>query len=345
MAHLLARELAAMPGNEVFLAAHTGDVPVPDISDEPYTRIPIRATNWFEQRLGVPLLLPHPGDVRALVTAARRADVLLVHDSVYLANLVTLAAKHARSHSIVIKHTGEVRFSNPIGQLALGLFNHRIAPMVLRHADALAFVTQAKLDNSRAFAGPRMVVIPNGIDTSVFAPDGRARDGSLLFVGRFVPKKGIAIIREMAQLMPDRRFVVAGYGRDDPRRWGLPNLTCHWQPEPAQIAQLLSACRAAILPGETEGTPLVALEALACEAPVVIGELGKAPDPTLDAQMARLPVDVDQPLETARAWCAALDAAIARSQPDRAVIVRDYSAARMAQSYAALIADIVAAKA
>lgn len=352
MAHLLARELARMPGMEVTLAAHSGDAARPADgaeehgAEEPYARMTIRATNWFEQRLGVPLLLPHPGDVMALTKAARAADVLIVHDSVYLANLAALNAASPGAVTIVVKHTGEVRFGSRIGQLAFGIFSRGLEPAAVRRADALAFVTQAKLDNSRPIAGPRRVVIPNGIDTDIFAPNaGAARDGSLLFVGRFVPKKGIAIIREMARAMPDRRFVLAGYGGDDPRQWGLANVTVHWQPAPADIARLLSACAAAILPGETEGTPLVALEALACEAPVVIGHFGKAPDPALDAQMAAIPVDVDDPVRTAQAWCAALDAAIASSRPDRAIILRDYSAQRMARDYHALIAQIAADKA
>lgn len=340
MAHLLARELAAIDGNTVFFAAHRGDVPVPADLAEPYERMPIRATNWFERKLGVPLLIPHPTDVLALQRAAREADILIVHDSVYLANLAAIAAAPETTRTIVVKHTGEVRFSSLMGRAAFSLFTHRLAPLVLRKTDALAFVTQTKLDNSRPIEGPRSLVIPNGIDTSVFAPDGSPRDDRLLFVGRFVAKKGIGIVREMARLMPERRFVVAGYGSDDPRQWGLSNVECHWQPSPTDIAKLLSRCHAAILPGETEGTPLVALEALACEARVVIGEMGKAPDGALDRQMARLPVDVEDPKGTAQIWAARLDETITLSSPDRGVIEREYSASRMARDYADLIAEL-----
>lgn len=342
MAHLLARELARMPGNEVTLAAHTGEAQADDISDEPYVRMPIRATNWFEKRLGVPLLIPHPADVRALNKAAREADVMLVHDSVYLSNLAAIASAHRQTPSIVIKHTGEVRFSSRFGQLAFSVFNDRVAPRILGNTDALAFVTKAKLENSKPVAGPLATVIPNGIDTDVFAPTGQPRDGSLLFVGRFVAKKGIEIVREMARSMPDRRFVLAGYGTIDPREWPESNVTCHWRPDPAQLAQLYSACAACILPGETEGTPLVALEALACEAPTVIGQQGAAPDAELDRQMAQLPVDVENPKQTARLWCEGLESAIAASKPDRAGIIRDYSAQRMASDYARLIEKIMA---
>ena len=345
IAHLLAREMGRMPGMEVTLAAHSGALAAPDVSDEPYRRLTIRATNWFERRLGVPLLLPHPSDVAKLRSAASKTEALLVHDSVYLANLAALAAVPKNIPSIVVKHTGEVRFSSRFGQRAFGLFNGKLEPYFLKRADALAFVTQAKLQNSRPIPGPHCLVIPNGIDTNIFAPSGAARDGSLLFVGRFVPKKGIRILREMAQQMPGRQFAVAGYGGDDPRNWGLANVTCYWQPNPQEIAGLLSRCGAAIFPGETEGTPLVALEALACEAPTIIGNHARAPDPALDSQMAMLPVDLDDPYRTARIWCAKLDEAITRSQPNRSIIIRNYSAQRMARDYVALIERIAAKKA
>lgn len=337
MAHVLARELSRMPGNDVTLAAHVGKAAPADSSGEGYARMPIRAANWFESRLGVPLLLPHPLDLRKINAAARAADVIVVHDTVYLSNLVAIVSAHRQTPSIVIKHTGEVRFSSRFGQLVFSLFNGALVPTLLERTDALAFVTRAKLDNSAPINGPLATVINNGIDTDVFAPTGVPRDGSLLFVSRFVEKKGVGVVREMARLMPDRQFVLAGYGTIDPRGWPESNIACHWRPEPKELAALYSACGAFILPGETEGTPLVALEALACEAPTVIGEKGVAPDAELGRQMAHLPVDVSNPLETARNWCANLDKAIARSKPDRSVIIRDYSAQRMARDYAALI--------
>lgn len=337
VAHLLARELAKMPGNEVTLAAHAGEQPLDRVAGEGYARMPIRAANWFEKHWGVPLLLPHPRDVTKVNAAARAADVMLVHDSIYLANIAALASAHRNTPSIVIKHTGEVRFSSRLGQLAFSLFARGIAPRILRHVGALAFVTRAKLENSTPINGPLATVITNGIDTEFFAPTGEPRDGSLLFVGRFVAKKGVEVVREMARLRPDWRFVLAGYGPVDPREWGESNVTCHWRPTPDLLAALYSTCKACILPGETEGTPLVALEALACEAPTVIGKSGAAPDAELDGQMAKLPVNVEDPRTTALIWCQGLEEAIARSKPDRQVVIRAYSARRMARDYAALI--------
>ena len=266
--------------------------------------------------------------------------MVIVHDCVYLAHLFALRCLPAHTPAIVVKHTGQVRFASRAGSLLFSLLNRYIFPCFLRKARVLVFVTQSKRDSFPAVPDVASEVIVNGIDTTLFAPSGAVRDGSLLFVGRFVDKKGIQIVKEMARLMPQRRFTLAGFGPTDPRDWGLPNVECHWGPDAEAIAALYCRAAAVILPSETEGTPLVALEALACETPVVIGETGTAPDRALARQLALLPVDIDNPVQTAQLWAARLESAIARSTPDRNVIVASHSTRKMAGAYRNLIARL-----
>ncbi len=339
MSHHLAQELATAQGWTVTLAAH-GSAGAPPALGERYQRLTIRAANGIERRFGLPLLLPHPWDLLALRRAVRQADVVIQHDCVYLAHLVALWCVRPGTRAIVVKHTGTVRFSNWLGRTLFGLLNRRVFPFFLRKADALVFVTQAKRDNFAPVEGVPAVIIPNGVDTRLFAPSSVARDGSLLFAGRFVDKKGIHIIRELARLLPQHRFVLAGFGPVDPRHWKLANIECHWSPDAETLAGLYARARAVVLPGETEGTPLVALEALACGTPVLIGDKGIAPDPALTRQLTMLPVNVDRPVETAQLWAARLEGAIDESRPERRVIVTAYGTGRMAQDYRALIATL-----
>lgn len=336
MAHDLAMELGKMPGCEVTLAAHESDA-ISSGEHEEYTRLRIRANNILGKRAGLPLILPHPADLVRLRNAVKKSDVILVHDCVYLTHLLALYIAQAGIPAIVIKHTGEVRFSSLAGRTIFGFLNRRFFPYFLRKAAAVVFVTQAKRDNFPVIDGPKTLVIPNGIDTANFEAPSADRSTELLFVGRFVHKKGIGVIHEMARLMPERRFVLVGFGPVDPREWNLPNIICHWRPGRAEIAAHYKRTHALVLPGETEGTPLVALEALSCDTPVVIGDTGKSPDAALSSQMALLPVDVDRPIHTARAWVELLDDAIARSHPDRNTIVSTYGAERMARDYMDLI--------
>ena len=339
MSHLLAQELATEPGSTVTLAAHgaIGALPAPD---ERYRRLTIRAANGIERRFGLPLLLPHPRDLLALRRAVRQADVVIQHDCIYLAHLLALCSLRRGTRTIVVKHTGTIRFSSALGRALFGFLNRRVFPFFLRKADALVFVTEAKRNNFAPIEDMPAVVIPNGIDTELFAPLPDAHGDHFLFVGRFVDKKGVHVVRELARLLPQHRFVLAGFGPVDPRRWALANVDCHWSPDAATLARLYASARAVILPGETEGTPLVALEALACETPVLIGDSAAAPDPALARQLAMLPVDIDQPAETARYWAQRLEDAVEQSRPDRPAIVAAYGAGRMAHDYRTLIASL-----
>ena len=336
MAHNLAMELGKMPGYDVVLAAHGGGADSLE-GEEGYRRLHIRANNSLEKRTGLPLLLPHPADLLKLRKAVKESDVILVHDCVYLSHLFALYISRRGIPAIVIKHTGEVRFSSPAARIMFSFLNRRFFPNVLSKAAAIVFVTQTKRENMQEVVGPKAYVIPNGIATTQFEAPSAQRTAELLFVGRFVTKKGVSVIREMALLMPQRRFVLAGFGPVDPREWNLPNVSCHWRPSPAEIAGLYRRAHAVVLPGETEGTPLVVLEALCCDTPVVIGQTGRSPDATLSNQITLLPVDIERPADTARAWAEVLDDAIRRSQPDRKVVISSYGAERMAQDYMALI--------
>lgn len=339
MAHNLAQELEKFPDCEVVLAAH-GSPASKAHEEEAYTRLPIRANNTFEKHFGLPLLLPHPADLAKLRREAKKADAVLVHDCVYLTHLFALQILPPDTPAIVIKHTGEVHFSSTAARKLFAFLNRKIFPHFLRKSAAMVFVTQTKSDNFPAVKGLPSHVITNGIPSQLFkAPDAK-RSEELLFVGRFVAKKGTAIIHEMAKIMPERQFTLAGFGPIDPREWGLDNVTCHWRPAPAEIAALYRRAHALVLPGETEGTPLVALEALCCETPVVIGQTGQSPDPELSSQMAFLDIDIEQAEHTAQIWSGALDEAIASSRPSRSKIVTAYGAQRMAKDYFSLLQEI-----
>lgn len=343
MAHYLARELAVRPDWRVTLAAHATQGVDETAQPSTYERLPLRAFSPFDRFTGLPLLMPHPLDVVRLLRVARTARCVILHDCVYLTQLIMLIAAPADVPLLVIKHTGQVRFSSLIGRAVMVLLNRLVFPRLLARAKAVAFVTAEKRAAFADIAGVPMPVVPNGIDTDLFVPPVEGRDGSLLFVGRFVAKKGIEVIREMARQAPGRRFVVAGFGPIDPRAWGLSNVTCVWRPQARELAACYARAGALVIPAETEGTPLVALEALACETPVVIGCSARSPDPALSGQMSLLPVDLEHPVDTARTWLSEVDAAVARSKPDRSVIIAAYGTGRMGRDYIELIDRICAA--
>lgn len=113
----------------------------------------------------------------------------------------------------------------------------------------------------------------------------------LIFVGRFVQKKGLAILEQVATKRPDLHFVLIGRGPISPESWGLPNVAVMGMQTQQTIAELYRAADLLLLPSVGEGFPLVVQEAMACGLPVICGSDSAQADPTA-AQWLR-GVDID----------------------------------------------------
>src|SRR5262249_15343713 len=133
--------------------------------------------------------------------------------------------------------------------------------------------------------GFRAKWIPNGIDDSLFhpvAPEARLalrRDLTwpvdrpvFLFVGRFVEKKGVHIIRELARRLPEVSWIMTGWGPEDPAEWRLSNVLSMGRRAQREIARLYQAADLLVLPSVGEGFPLVVQESMACGTPVALSD-------------------------------------------------------------------------
>lgn len=199
-------------------------------------------------------------------------------------------------------HAGDVYL---LKRLPLG---RRIARYVVRRADVIFADGSHVRDTLNELVGRDCGVKlqPMGVHLRQFRqPTGtvdsndrlrqRFPDGFLLYVGRFVEKKGVPfLVDAMAELrhtFPRLGLVLAGYGpeeqrlRDQAARLGLTDqLLFTGQQTHQQVIDLMHACRMVVVPsiiddhGETEGMPTVVTEALAAGALVVASEVAGIPD-------------------------------------------------------------------
>jgi glycosyltransferase involved in cell wall biosynthesis len=336
----------------------TGKAP----SSPPLRCRPLAATNAIERAAALPYPLLSPCAPRAIFTAARESEAILVHDAIYMTSVAGfLASRVYRKPCVVVQHIGLVRYRSALLCALMRAANRLLVEPILAKADQVVFISEttrryfASVDFKRA-----PLVFFNGVDASIFRPPldeaniAAARidldlptDAPMaLFVGRFVEKKGLAILERLALARPEILFVFAGWGALDPARWALPNVRVFRELSGASLAPLYRAADLLLLPSVGEGFPLVVQEALACGLPVLCGAETAAADPEAAGLIDGVEIAAD-PDDAARIFAEALTRALAKDQDFKARAERAQFAARryawsaVGEDYRGLLEDLV----
>ena len=343
----LNREFSAL-GHETVWAASDEDV-LPDSNTA--APVPLPCWNLIERITGLPMPIPGFAGLRRLDRAIRESDAVVVHDALYVSSIAAmLLARRARKPVLLIQHIADIPFSSKLLQRVMALANRLVTRPMLRAADHLVFISDT---TRRAFADVKRSTPPlllfNGVDTRVFhagAPEAREELGFapgekvILFVGRFVEKKGLAIVERVARRRPAWRFVLAGRGPIDPRSWGLANVTLVEGRSGASLAALYRAADLLLLPSVGEGYPLVVQEAMACGLPVICGAETATADPDAAAWLRGVEIALADPDATAARVVTAieaLDIGAAEVERMRAYAARTYDWRAMAERIASVL--------
>jgi glycosyltransferase involved in cell wall biosynthesis len=319
------------------------------------TPVPMPCFNAIERLTGLPMPIPGVTALRRLAKAVRESDAVIVHDALYLSSIAAmLLARRHRKPVVLIQHIAGIPFVNPLLKRVMALANGMVTRPMLGAADQTVFISDTVRD---AFAGvvtkrPPLLLF-NGVDATIFRPapgaaraETRAELGMtderplLLFVGRFVEKKGLAIIRRAAAARPDWQVVMAGHGPIDPMAWGLPNIRVLHDRSGPSLAALYQAADMLVLPSVGEGFPLVVQEAMACGLPVICGAETSRADPLARPWLSPVEVDLRDPDASAMRLAAAVDA-LKMSDDDRAAMSRYARASYDWSAMAARIAEAV----
>jgi glycosyltransferase involved in cell wall biosynthesis len=222
----------------------------------------------------------------AVAAAARRWDAIVAH---WLAPSA-LAALPAGRPLIAIGHGGDVftlRRLHLLGPVLRAL--HRRAARLVLVSEQLRAIARAA---APALAGwlDGALVQPMGVDAARFAALPRAPSDppTVLCAARLVPVKGVDVaLAAMHHVRTAARLVIAGDGperhrlaRDAAHTPTAPRVTLLGEVPTGRRDDLLSAASVVVVPsrvipgGRTEGTPAIALEALAAGVPVVASAVG-----------------------------------------------------------------------
>lgn len=259
-----------------------------------------------------------------LKRAIAECDVLHIHDFIYPAHLLAIPLARRYGKAIVVtQHIGDIDYRNSLLRGILKLVNRSVGRWMLGKANQVIFIStrvKACFEAHTHFARSPLYW-PNGVDTQIFRPVDQSVQTALrrtwglcpskpilLFVGRFVERKGLNLLRQMAAARPDWQWCFAGWGPLDPAVWNLPNVRVWEGLQEERLAPLYQLADLLILPSYGEGFPLVVQESLACGTPVVVSEETAAGGPEIPRSIVSVPYN---PLcANPNTWLGAIEASL-----------------------------------
>ncbi len=276
------RQLAER-GWDVSLLSSAFGAPAGVRAEEGVRTVRIRAWTGLEPRFGVPFPVFSPWLLVAMWREVRRADIVHVHDPLYLTSWVAAFwCLVLRTPYVVHRHVGFVHHSSALVRIVQRIVLATFARPVLSRAAAILPIDEYIAAGTRATmpTSTRIEVLGNGVDTTRFSPgtpvESRRTRHELglpteqplaLFVGRFVPKKGFAAVAAAAG--DDYGLVFVGGdrppGMDDPRLHFLGGV-------PADEMPPIYRCADVMVVASVGECPLTVLEAMSSGLPVLVNE-------------------------------------------------------------------------
>jgi colanic acid/amylovoran biosynthesis glycosyltransferase len=228
-----------------------------------------------------------------LIAAGRRAAIIHVHHG-YALERVARAARRRHLPVVLSLHGHDVTGYLEQRPDAYRSCHDVVSAVVVPSAFLVEYAEQA------GFVRDLIRVQPSGIDLSSFAsspiPDGPP---TALFVGRFVPKKGVDVLARawpaVQASVPDARLVLCGFGQQEELARSIAgNVTVIIAPDRATVRAQMRSCRFVVSPSHIapddaiESLLVVNVEAQASGRPVVTTRHGAIPEFVAEGRSAIL---------------------------------------------------------
>ena len=303
----LARRLGSS-GCQVDWFASGGRNEIPDESDGVSVHA-AQAMDFTEKRFGLPWPVWGIRTLRNLYAAIGRADMVHAHDYIYMPTVMAYVfCRMRRKPFFITQHIGRIEYKSNLARRILSFLNRTLGRFLLRSAHEVFFVSPVVREYFSEIAGrPIGMFLPNGVDHDVYwfaKKTDRDRVLRVVFVGRFVEKKGVGLLNECLDI-PGLSWVFLGQGPLQPNEGPAARVMHGLRGD--DVVPWYHWADVLVLPSKGEGFPLVVQEALSCGTPVLISEEVGAAFATKDSRCVfTVDLETDQAVDLLRQALTAL---------------------------------------
>jgi glycosyltransferase involved in cell wall biosynthesis len=197
-------------------------------------------------------------------------DIIHVHSHLFATSVQAVTkAKKMGLPTVMTVHGVFADRALPIN-LAQHTYLRTFGSMILKNADRIVCLTRSDVNEIMRLGCPRerIRLVPNAVNTVRFRPGKRRKDNLIVWVGRFVPEKGLEYLigaaRMTAKKVKDARFLLIGYG---PMKAKIEKLACDYgllgrvvtlagPLEAEEVAEILGKATVFVLSSLKEGLPI-----------------------------------------------------------------------------------------
>ncbi|HTH93051.1 MAG TPA: glycosyltransferase family 4 protein [Candidatus Paceibacterota bacterium] len=260
--------------------------------------IRIKALN-FSEKWGAPFPIFSLRLLPVLRREVKKADVVHIHDAFYMSSFfAALFARLFKKPLVLTEHIALIKHPSRIVVLIEKFVYVTTGKIIFKFSNRIMVYNQSvkKFLIRRGVSDKKIVMLINGVNEKLFKPVSveekkilRKKFGLdsnkkvILFVGRFVPKKGFTKV--LSAESSEYQIAFAGA---TPIQESSDNLVFLGKIQPSEMAEVYQAADIFILPSESEGFPLAIQEAMACGLPIITSDDEGYKDYKLDREMMYL---------------------------------------------------------
>lgn len=274
-------------------------------------RYPVSCLNLLEDRFGLPFPIWNPFSFVSLWKAIKSSNLVHLHDYIYMGNIIGfIFAKLQRKPILITQHIGMIPYKNPLFRNLLSFLNKTLGKLILSNANKVIFsnnLTKNYFTELCNFNNPPSMIL-NGVSNFIHFPDESNRELIrkefnltkdkliFLFVGRFVEKKGLHIVKELIKDFNHITWILVGEGPIPVKNWNYNNLVLTGNCNRGKLNKLYQVADLLILPSKGEGLPLCVQESMSCGTPCLISSetlegFPKIKDYIFSVQTSENPID------------------------------------------------------